>query len=103
MFLPVATSSVSDKGIKGNYKKKTHTNLFPIDYRKASGSDFVKNFTLNNWIWQKLLIEKKDAPWVRWPIVVYMVSEISSCLNAAILKSPPGSDAFNMLFTSFHQ
>ena len=36
---------------------------------------------------------------MRCPIVVCMISEISSCLHAAVLKSPPVSDAFNMLFT----
>ena len=42
MFSPVATSSVSDKGVRGNYEKKKHTNLFPMDYRKATGSESVK-------------------------------------------------------------
>lgn len=42
MFSPVATSSILDKGAKGNYKKKKHTSIFPMDYRKATGSESVK-------------------------------------------------------------
>lgn len=46
LFQPVAASSTPDKGVKGNQKRekqrKTNTNLFPIDYGKASGRESDK-------------------------------------------------------------
>lgn len=86
VFLPVATSSVSNKGVKGNHKKENHTNMFLLAYKKATCSQSVKishgiiEYIQNNSLKRKTQLE------CEMPIVVHTISQISSCLHAAKLR-----------------